>query len=237
VAEANRCEPWSFLRLLGSIPGGVRAQLTPQSCVTLNRAALTRLATYLGRPADEIARAFPTLLATDDRDEPTVRILRLGRTFLRSCTLCEMRAGGASLMPGPDLTCRRHNQWLVVNEDITLDRAPETLLAVKRLRRLRQRRGDERIDGHYERVHHYMTDDWRGTRWHRLLVQRWSARQHRMHPAAPPHDEFVRSHTHHWSMLPETVAVVGLLARTPNPPLTPADLGHALRLDDYRSVI
>jgi len=114
-----------------------------------------------------------------------------------------------------------------------LDRAPETLLAIKRLRRLRRRRGDERIDGHYERVHHYMTGDWRGTQWHRLLVQRWSARQHRMHPAAPPHDEFVRSHTHHWSMLPETVAVVGLLARAPNPPLTPADLGQALGLQHH----
>lgn len=231
VAEANRCPPWSFLRLLGHIPGGVRAQLTPQARVTLNHPALNRLATYLGRPPDEITRALPSLLVTEPREEPTVRIHRLGRTFLRSCTLCEIRAGGASLMPGTDLICRRHNQWLVADEAITLDRAPEILVADNRLRRLRRRRSHEFVDDHYRRVHQHMTNDWRGTRWHRQLVQRWSARQHRMHPAAHPHDEFVRSHTHHWSMLPETVAIIGLLARSREPLLAAEDLSFALALD------
>jgi hypothetical protein len=239
VAEANRCPPWTFLRLLGTIPGGERAQLTPQSCVTLNRSALTRLAAYLGRPIDALTRALPSILVTEQRDEPTVRIHRLGRTFLRSCPLCEMRSGGMSLMPGThplELNCRRHNQWLVANEDMTLDQAPEIIFAVKRLRRLRRRRGDEIVQGHYRRVRDYMTNDWRGTRWHRLLVQRWSARQHRMHPAAHPDDEFVRSHTEHWSMLPETVTVVGLLARSRSPLPTADDISRALGLDDYWSI-
>jgi hypothetical protein len=238
VAEANHCLPWSFLRLLGDIPGGQRSQLTPQSCVSLNRPALTRLAAYLGRPIDELTRALPWILAADRRTEPTVHIHRLGRAFLRSCPQCEMRSGGTPLMPSThplELTCQRHNQWLITDEDITLDRAPEIIPAVKRLRRLRQRLGDDITHDHYRCVHNYLTNDWRGTRWHRFLAQRWTDRQHRMHPAAHPHDEFVRSHTHHWSMLPETVTIVGLLARSRSPLLTAGDISQALGLDHYWS--
>lgn len=235
LAAANRCPPWSFLRLLGHIFAANREELNPQACVTLNQAALDRLATYLGRPADQITRALPTLRATD-RGEPTVRIHRPGRTFLRSCGLCEMRSGGLSLLPNTnplDLVCRRHNQWLVAGEAIALGRSPEILTAVNRLHRLRRRHGDPVVGGIYRRVHNHMTNDWRGARWHRLLVQRWSARQHQMHPAAHPNDVFVRSHTHHWSMLPETVDLIGPLARSDEPPVMADDISLALGLADY----
>lgn len=49
LATANRCQPWSFLRLLGTLPGGRRSALTPGCTVSMNGAALTRLATYSGR--------------------------------------------------------------------------------------------------------------------------------------------------------------------------------------------
>ena len=121
------CQPWSFLRLLGNIPGGQRAQLTPRARVTMNHAALTRLAGYLGKPTDDLARAMPSIVADERWNEPTVLIHQLGRAFLRSCTQCEKRAGGAVLMPNPhpmQLNCQRHNTWLVTAEDIDLDKAP-----------------------------------------------------------------------------------------------------------------
>jgi len=236
VAEANHCLPWSFLRLLGTIPGGQRSQLTPQACVTLNDPALTRLAAYLGRPVDDLTRALPSILVTEQNDEPTVRIRRVGRTFLRSCRQCEIRSGGTPLMPSThplELTCQRHQRWLVANEDITLVQAPEIISAVKGLQHLRRRRGDEIIHGHYRRVHDYLTNEWRGTHWHRVLAQRWTDRQHRMHPAAHPQDEFVRSHTHHWSMLPETITIVGLITRSRGPLHTADHISEALGLDHY----
>lgn len=170
LAEANRCPAWSFLWLLGAVRGGQRVELTPRASVTLNGAALSRLAVYLGRPVDQITRALPTLPDTDQPGEPTVRIRRPDRTFLRSCPGCELRAGGVSLLPDLNplnLTCRRHRQWLVADEDITLEQAPEVLAAVTRLHRLRQRQGDQIVGGLYRQVHRYLTDDWRGTRWHR----------------------------------------------------------------------
>jgi len=110
LAEANRCPPWSFLRLLGTTPGGQRVELNPQASVTLNRTALTRLAGYLGRSVNQITRALPTLPTSDREGEPTVRIHRPGRTFLRNCPVCELRAGGTLAArhepAGPDLPAK-----------------------------------------------------------------------------------------------------------------------------------
>lgn len=94
-----------------------------------------------------------------------------------------------------ELACRHHNHWLVTDENLTLDLAPDVLSAIKRLRRLRRRHGDELIHVLYQCIHDYLTNDWRGTDWHRNLVRHWTDRQHRMHPTATPCDEFVRSHT------------------------------------------
>ena len=138
-------------------------------------------------------------------------------------------------MPDPDpleLACRRHDQWLVTDEHISLDQAHETTSAIKRLGRLAaqtRRRPDPR--NLYQRIHSYMTNDWRGTGWHRTLVRRWTDRQQGMHPAAHPNDEFVRSHTHHWSMLPETVDLIGALARKPPGLFTAEEVRRALDLD------
>jgi len=236
VATANQCPPWPFLRLLGNLDGQQPAHLTPQACVTMNHSALLRLVAYLGRPLDELARALPWIVADDRWDEPTVRIRRLGRTFLSSCPRCEQRAGGTPLMPGPDpleMACRQHNQWLVTDEHVNLDQTPETTKAVKRLRRLRHRHGDDLIHVLYQRIHGYMTNDWRGTEWHRALVQRWAHRQQQMHPGAHPDDEFVRTHTHHWSMLPETITIVALLARSHDQTPTADDISQTLELDRY----
>lgn len=116
-----------------------------------------------------------------------------------------------------DLACDRHQQWLVTGEKIRLNQAPETALAVRRLHRLRRRHGDDRIRALYEDVHGHLTNEWRGTSWHRALVHRWTHRQRLMHPAAEPNDEFVRTHTDHWSMLPETVTLIGHLAHDRSP--------------------
>ncbi|ACV78905.1 TniQ family protein [Nakamurella multipartita] len=240
LAEANRCPPWSFLWLLGTVRGGQRAELIPQARVTLNGAALTRLVAYLGRPVDQIIRALPTLPATDQTGEPAVRIQRPGRNFLRSCPGCELRAGGLSLLPGSnplDLTCRRHHEWLVAGEDIALDQASEVQAAVNRLHRLRRRHGDRIVSGDYRGIHHYLTDDWRGTRWHRLLAQRWLFRQRMMFTAAHPNDEFVRTHTHHWSMLPEVTALVWSLANSSCAVSSAEGISRALRLEEYGSTI
>ena len=222
VATANHCPPWSFLQLLGNLSSQHQAELTPAACVVMNHDALQRLAGYLGKPAHEITRAMPWILITGTWAEPTVRIRRLGRTFLTSCPRCEQLHGGISQMPPTDpldLACDRHQQWLVTGERITLDQAPETASAVRRLHRLRRRHGDDRIRALYEDVHGHLTNEWRGTSWHRALVHRWTQRQRWMHPAADPNDEFVHAHTDHWSMLPETVTLIGHLVhyRSPEP--------------------
>jgi len=233
VAAANHCPPWSFLRLLGNLDGQQTSNLTPRACVTMNPAALHRLSGYLGRPPDQLTRALPWIVATDHWEEPTVRIHRLGRTFLSSCPGCEQQRG-TPLMPDPDpleLACRRHDQWLVTDEHIRLDQAHETTSAINRLRRLRRRHGDELIRVLYQRIHSYLTNDWRGTGWHRSFIRRWTDRQHRMHPTAHPNDEFVRSHTHHWSMLPETVDLIRALARKPPGPSSADEVRQILDLD------
>jgi len=237
VATANHCPPWSFLRLIGNLGGQQTEHLTPQACVTMNHPALLRLAIYLGRPLDELTVSLPWIAADDGQGEPTIRIRRLGRTFLRSCPRCEHRAG-TPMMPGLnplELACRQHNQGRVTDEHISLDQAHDTASAIKRLGRLRRRYGDDLIHPLYQRIHSYMTDDWRGLDWHRTLVRRWIERQQREYPAAHPNDEFVRSRTQHWSMLPETLNLIGALAGRPEL-FTADDINRALGLDRYWSV-
>jgi hypothetical protein len=238
LADANRCPPWSFLRLLGKVLVGERSQLTPMAWVTLNDPALARLARYVGKPTHDLTRALPSILIADTWDEPAVRIRSLGRTFLRSCPQCEQRTGGTPMMPSQnplDLACAHHQRWLVSDEDIVLNQAPEIMAAVSRLRRTRRRRGDDVTRVHYQLVYEYLTNDWRGIRWHRALTQRWTDRQQRMFPAAEPRDQFIRSLTHHWSMLPEAVTIVGLLSRTANPPLDARGISETLALDQHWS--
>lgn len=240
LADANRCPPWSFLRLLGRVLVGERSQLTPLARVTLNDPALARLARYLGKPTHKITRALPSILIADPWDGPAVRIRPAGRTFLRSCPQCEQRAGGTPMTPSQnplDLACARHDNWLVTGEDIVLDQAPETVAAVKRLQRIRRRRGEDATLRHYQLVHEYLTNDWRGIGWHRVLTHRWTERQQRIFSAAEPRDEFVRSLTHHWSMLPETVTIVGLLSRTTSPPVNACGISEALGLDHHWPIV
>ena len=240
ISEANHCPPWSFLRLLGHIPSANRVDLVPAASVTMNHAALTRLAVYLGKPADQLTRALPWIAAEERWDEPTVLIRRPARKYLRSCELCEKRAGGASLMPDPrplQFTCERHRAWLITDETIELHRVPEITKALAVLRRIRGRHGDDVAHAHYRLIRDYITDDWRGQGWHNHLTRRWTARQRLMHPTAHTAAEFVRSRTHHWSMLPETVALTRITARADHPshhrPPTAADLSNALKLADY----
>ncbi len=239
LAQANHCPPWSFLRLLGRIPSGQRTDLTPMASVTMNHAALTRLGAYLGKPTDHLARALPWITSEERFNDPTVLIRQPGRTFLRSCDRCEKRCGGARLMPNPQpmqLACQRHGTWLVVGEHVELDTTPEVGTALKALRRVQRRHGHDVAHAHYQWIHRYLTDEWRGHGWHRFLTRRWTYRQLQMHPTAHPNDIFVQAHTHHWSMLPETVALIQILARTPphsSDLPTVNDISDALDLAEY----
>jgi hypothetical protein len=118
-------------------------------------------------------------------------------------------------MPDRDplkLACEHHRVWLIAAEPADLNQSPETFTAVKRLARIRRRRGDAVVRNLYDHLHGYLTNDWRGFGWHRALVRRWTDRQHEVLGAHHNGDEFVRVRTHHWSMLPETVALLGLFA-------------------------
>lgn len=218
LATANRCQPWSFLRLLGTLPGGRRSALTPGCTVSMNGAALTRLATYSGRQEEALIRSFPSITAPERWLEPTVLIHHGQQTFLRACRGCEQRAAGARLMSDQcrlELACQRHSVWLVAAEPADLHQSPETFTAFKRLVRLRPRHGDDVVLDLYNQLHEYLTNDWRGFGWHNILVRRWTNRHRAVFGAGRDTDEFVRTRTHHWSMLPETVA---LLARFADPP-------------------
>lgn len=239
LAQANHCLPWSFLRLLGRIPSGGRADLVPTAAVTMNQAALTRLAAYLGKNAGELTRALPWITAEERWDEPTILIRRPTRTLLRSCHRCEKRAGGASLMPNPhplQLSCARHNTWLITDESIDLARTPDVAAALNALRKISRRHGDDLTHAHYQLIRKHLTDDCRGQGWHRHLTQRWIERQRLQHPTSSANDQFVRAHTQHWSMLPETTALIRLLTKArPGDAtlLNTTDIKNALNLHSY----
>lgn len=245
LATANRCQPWSFVRLLGNVPGGQRSALTPASNISMNGAALARLAKYSDRPTQTLIRSFPSISTAEHWPEPTVLIRPDQRTFLRACRGCEQRAGGVRLTPEHDplkLACRRHDVWLIATEPADLHQAPETFAAITRLTRLRRRRGDTVVLNLYKHLHEYLTNDWRGFGWHRALVRRWTDRQQRVFGAQRDGAEFVRARTHHWSMLPETVALLGLFTNPHRAQVLLPQPGHqrlhreisrVLGLDDY----
>ena len=245
LANANHCQPWSFLRLLGDIPGGQRSVLTPAANISMNSAALDRLAKYSGRPATALIRSFPSISIAEHWPGPTVLIRPGQRTFLRACHRCEERACGVRLTPDRDLltmACEHHQVWLIATEPADLHQSPETFTAVKRLGRIRRRRGDKVVRNLYNHLHEYLTNDWRGFGWHRALVRRWTNRQQEVFGAQNNGDEFVRARTHHWSMLPETVALLGLLANPhwawtllPQPchQRLHTAISQVLHLDDY----
>lgn len=239
LAQANHCPPWSFLRLLGHIFSGKRADLIATAAVTMNHTALTRLAAYLGKTVGELTHALPWITAQERWDEPTIAIRRPARTLLRSCHLCEKRAGGASLMPDPRplrFTCPRHNTWLITGESIDLRSTPQVTSAIVALRKIRRRHGDDLTDAHYQLIRKHLTDDCRGQGWHRHLVQRWIGRQRLQHPESNANDQFVRAHTQHWSMLPESIALVRLfmqISRSDATPLDTCDIKAALNLHSY----
>jgi hypothetical protein len=211
----------------------------------MNRAALDRLAKYSGRPATALIRSFPSINTAEHWPEPTVLIRQHQRTFLRTCPRCEQRAGGVRLIPDRDplkLACEHHKVWLISAEPVDLHQAPGIFTAVKRLARIRRRRGDAVVRNLYNHLHEYLTNEWRGFGWHRVLVRRWTDRQQEVFGAKNNGDEFVRARTHHWSMLPETVALLGLLAnpywaRTllPQPchQRLHTAISQVLHLDDY----
>ena len=220
---------------------------TPQSTITLNTAALHRLATYSGIPAVHLLRALPELGHEHSNGDPVVRVSPPERTFLRSCPDCERRAGGAALTPDRhrlQLVCVRHGIWLV-SADPPLSTAPfpEVRRAATTLRNQQHRHQADSISTLYRVVRECLTNDWRGLGWHTHLAKRWEARQQILRPDTPGKDRYLLARTEHWSMLPEAAAVITVLANDYHPvaPTTTSQLhlarslSRALLLDSYSS--
>lgn len=254
LAAANRCPTRTILQLLGRVHSGTRpdqgAHLHPQSMISMNTAALHRLALYCGIPVSHLLTALPEL--DHQRTESREPILRVGpskHTFLRSCPECERRTGGAVLAPDRrplQLTCRRHGTWLVKADPLlSIHPVPEVRRAAGTLLRQQHRYTAATIKTLYATVRGYLTFDWRGLGWHNHLAKRWTARQQILRPDADRTDLYLPARTEHWSMLPEAVAIITVLADAcSSPPLTNAHVHHdvanslsrALRLDEYWSI-
>jgi TniQ len=248
MATGNRCPPRTLLQLLGRVHHRFRpdqwVELHPQSTITLNTAALHRLATYSGIPAAHLLRALPELDHEHGNGDPVVRVSPPERAFLRSCPDCERRAGGAALTPDRhrlQLVCVRHGIWLV-NTDPLLSTAPfpEVRRAATTLRKQQHRHHADTISALYRVVREWLTNDWRGLGWHTHLAKRWEARQQVLRPDTPGKDRYLLARTEHWSMLPEAVAFITVLANHHHDALTGQrhlirSLSRALRLDSYRS--
>jgi hypothetical protein len=248
VATSNRCPPRTLLQLLGRVHHRSRpdrwVELRPQSAITLNTAALHRLATYSAIPAVHLLRALPELGHEHGNGEPILRVSPPTRAFLRSCPDCERRAGGAALAPDRrrmQLLCARHGVWLV-NADPPLDTAPvpEVSRAARTLRRQQHRHHADTISALYRHVRECLTNDWRGLGWHTHLAKRWEARQQILRPDTAGKDRYLLARTEHWSMLPEAVAVITVLANHHHDTLTgqrhlTRSLSRALHLDSYWS--
>ena len=251
VATANRCPPRTLLQLLGRVHHRFRpdrwVELRPQSTITLNTAALHRLAAYSAIPAAHLLRALPELGHEHSNGEPIVRVSPPQRAFLRSCPDCECRAGGAALTPDRhrlQLVCARHGTWLV-NADPPLDIAP-----VPRSVKGRENIAPPTTPASRRRHQHALSGRTRMP--HQRLARAWLA-----HPpretvggaaADPParyarKDRYLLARTEHWSMLPEAVAVITVLANditTPPHQMTSQrhltrSLSRALHLDSYWS--
>jgi hypothetical protein len=254
LATGNRCPPRTLLRLLGRVhhragpDHGV--ELHPQSTITLNTAALHRLGVYSGTPIAHLLRALPELDHEHSTShEPILRVGPAQRSFLRSCPECERRAGGAHLAPqrsSLQLTCPRHGIWLV-NADPPLNThlVPEIHRATRQLLRQQQRHTADIITALYRDIREYLTHDWRGLGWHTHLTSRWTTRQQILRPDTTPKDLYLLARTEHWSMLPETAAIITVLANyprgTPHPTVKDhrhlaRTLSRALHLENYWSI-
>ncbi len=247
VATGNRCPPRTLLQLLGRVHHRFRpdrwVELHPQSAITVNTAALHRLAAYSGIPAAHLLRALPELGHEPGHGEPILRVSPPTRAFLRSCPDCERRAGGAALAPDHhrlQLICTRHGTWLV-NADPPLRTAavPEVSRAAGTLRRQHRHHADT-MSALYRDVRECLTNDWRGLGWHTHLAQRWEARQQILRPDTAGKDRYLLARTEHWSMLPEAVAVITVLANhhhdaLPGQRHLTRSLSRALHLDSYWS--
>lgn len=251
MATGNRCPPRTMLQLLGRVHHRSRpnqwVELHPRSTITLNTAALHRLATYSDIPAAHLLRALPELDHEHSNGEPIVRVSPPNRTFLRSCPDCERRAGGAALTPDRhlQLVCARHGIWLV-NADPPLSTAlfPEARRAATTLRNQQHRHHGNSIRTLYRVVRECLTNDWRGLGWHTHIAKRWEARQQILRPDTPGKDRYLLARTEHWSMLPEAAAVITVLANdyqhATEPTITSRrhltrSLSHALKLESYWS--
>ena len=250
LATGNRCPPTTMLQLLGLVHHRSRpdrwVDVHPRSAITLNTAALHRLAVYSGIPAAHLLLSLPELHNEHGDGDPIVRVSPPKRTFLRSCPDCEHRIGAAltSDRRRLQLICRRHGTWLV-NADPPLSTAPfpEVRRAATTLRKQQRRHQAERIHALYRVVRECLTHDWRGLSWHTHLAKRWEARQQILRPDMPRKDRYLLARTEHWSMLPEAAAVITVLANDYHPvaPTTTSQLhlarslSRALLLDSYSS--
>ena len=251
MATGNRCPPRTMLQLLGRVHHRSRpnqwVELHPRSTITLNTAALHRLAAYSDIPTAHLLRALPELDHEHSSGEPIVRVSPPNRAFLRSCPDCERRAGGAALTPDRhrlQLVCARHGIWLV-NADPPLSTGlfPEVRRAARALRR-QQHRHQDNVSALYRVVRECLTNDWRGLGWHTHLAKRWEARQQILRPDTPGKDRYLLARTEHWSMLPEAAAVITVLANDYYHAIAPTITGprhltralsRALKLESYWS--
>ncbi len=168
------------------------------------------------------------------------------RTFLRNCPACQRRTGGAVLAPDRrplQLICPHHKTWLVkADPPLSTHLVPEVRSAAKVMDRQQQRHTTDVINTLYADVRGHLTFQWRGLGWHTQLTKRWIIRQQILRPDADQKYLYALARTEHWSMLPETAAIISVLADSRQPAavqtihsqrLLTESLSHALHLDNH----
>lgn len=250
LAAGNRCSIGTLVLLIGRVHHGSHrgrwVQVGPHSAISMNTAALHRLAIYTGIAAAHLVRALPELeLEPTHSAEPVLRVGPAKRTFLRSCPACQRRTGGAVLSPdrrGLQLICPHHKTWLVkADPPLSTHLIPEARSAAKVLNRQQQRHTTDVIKTLYADVRGHLTFQWRGLGWHTQLTKRWIIRQQILRPDADQKYLYTLARTEHWSMLPETAAIISVLADSRQPVavqtiysqrLLAESLNRALHLDN-----
>jgi hypothetical protein len=186
--------------------------------LTLNRAALDRLAVYSDSPSRALLNATRTVLNAADWHAPTCRWAKLTtQRLVRPCTRCTKAAAADATIaltehqPG---ICSTHHQ-ILARPDPPIDRQqlgpfPEIAAASRRHRRLRRRRNTFTSA---LRAALQLTANWRPYAPKRRsspehLEIRWQARAMRL--GLPNTDDLVR--------YPETIALADLLSTLPWPP-------------------
>jgi hypothetical protein len=254
LAAGNRCSIGTLVSLIGRVHHGSHrgrwVQVGPQSAISMNTAALHRLAIYSGIAAAHLIRALPELDHEHTQNpEPVLRVGPAKRTFLRNCPACQRRTGEAVLAPDRpplQLACPDHDTWLVKADPLlSTHLVPEIGKAARVLLRQQRRHTAAAVTALYTQIHGYLTFEWRGLGWHSHLAKRWTARQQILRPDADHKDLYVLARTEHWSMLPETTAIITALANfSPGTPFPDAHTHHglarslsgALHLDRYWSI-